>query len=165
MQERRRSEWYDRGGQSSFFRRKMRPPSGMSPYPFRSRGRRIPSPVRSRFAGPSGNPPGRASVRSLTKQTAGKAPSLADCSKIGPSQRCVSWHRRPSYGLRRAPCDHLDFATTRPAEDLFRGFLAARAGERGAKLVNSRNFLPDSRLFHRFPTLSPCHYDVTRRLF
>jgi hypothetical protein len=102
MRERRRSEWYDRGGWSSFFQRKMRPAA------------------RSRFAGPSGNLVGRAFARSLTKQTR-KASSHPGCCKIGLSQRCTPWHRSPSCDLRRAPCDHPDFTSNALHEDVFGG--------------------------------------------
>jgi hypothetical protein len=60
-------------------------------------------------------------ARSLTKQTARKAPSHVGCDKIARSPRYTPWPRRPSYDLRRAPCDHPDFISNAPSEDLFRG--------------------------------------------
>src|SRR5690242_16680315 len=45
-----------------------------------------------------------------------RRPPLPDPHFAGPlgrrfwaPQRCTPWHRRPSYDLRRAPCDHPDF--------------------------------------------------------
>src|SRR5690349_9585228 len=60
--------------------------------------------------GPSGNTSGRAFARSLTKQTARKTRPVG-CGKIGRSLRYTPWHRRPSYDLCRAPCDHPDFTS------------------------------------------------------
>jgi hypothetical protein len=62
-------------------------------------------------------------ARSLTKQIAREAPSHAGCGKIGRSLRYTPWHRRSSYDLRRAPCDHPDFISNALREDLFRGSL------------------------------------------
>jgi hypothetical protein len=62
-------------------------------------------------------------ARSLTKQSARKASSHAGCGKIGRSPRYTPWHRRPSYDLRRAPCDHPDFISNALRGDLFRGSL------------------------------------------
>ena len=50
-------------------------------------------------------------ARSLTKRAARKALSRSGCGKIGRSLRYTPWHRRPSYDLRRAPCDHPDFTS------------------------------------------------------
>src|SRR5690348_3201896 len=62
-------------------------------------------------------------ARSLTKQAARKALFHVGCGKIGRSPRCAPWHRRPSYDLRRAPCDHPDFTSNALHENLFRGSL------------------------------------------
>ena len=72
-------------GQSSAFHRKVRPRSGMrAPKGYiisRSRHPPLPDP---RFAGPLGR-------------------------RFWAPLRYTPWHRRPSYDLRRAPCDHPDF--------------------------------------------------------
>jgi hypothetical protein len=52
-----------------------------------------------------------------------QSPVPSGCGKSGLSLRCTPWHRRPNYDLRRAPCDHPDFTSNAPAEDLFRGSL------------------------------------------
>jgi hypothetical protein len=62
-------------------------------------------------------------AKSLTRQTACKAPSHPGCGKIGRSWRCAPWHRSPSYDQRRAPYDHPDFNSNALSEDLFSGFL------------------------------------------
>jgi hypothetical protein len=80
------------------------------PQSIHNRGRciplRCPIPLRGPLVQRSGGAP---FARSLTKQSARKASSRLGCGKIGRSQRCTPWHRRPSYNLRRAPCDHPDF--------------------------------------------------------
>jgi hypothetical protein len=58
-------------------------------------------------------------ARSLTRQTARKAPSRKGCSKIGRSWRCAPWHRSPGYDLRRAPYDYPAFSSNALGEDLF----------------------------------------------
>ena len=82
-------------------------------------------------------------ARSLTRQTACKAPSHPGCGKIGRSWRCAPWHRSPSYDLRRAPYDRPDFNSNALSEDLFSGSLnkqhlhAQQAGQ-SARLLLSR---------------------------
>jgi hypothetical protein len=67
-------------------------------------------------AGPLGRRSGALPfARSLTRQTACKAPSHPGCGKIGRSWRCAPWHRSPRYDQRRAPYDHPDFNRTRSA--------------------------------------------------
>ena len=109
MRERRRREWCDRGERSSVFRRKMRPRSRMLTPQIRFCAvvtpRRCPIPL----CGSLGQRFGASFARGLTKQITRKAPSHTGCSKIGRSLRCASWHRSPSYDLRRTPCDHPDF--------------------------------------------------------
>ena len=58
-------------------------------------------------------------ARSLTRQTARKAPPHKGCGKMGRSWRCAPWHRSPGYDLRRAPYDHPDFTSNALSEDLF----------------------------------------------
>ncbi len=115
----------DREGRSSSFRRKMRPRSGMRGPVIHKRGRshplRGPIPLRGPLVQRSGGAP---FARSLIKQPARKASSRLGCGKIGRSQRYTPWYRRPSYDLRRAPCDHPDFISNALREDLFRGSLA-----------------------------------------
>ena len=89
-------------------------------------------------------------ARSLTKQGARKAPSHPGCVKIGRSWRCASWHRSPSYDLRRTPYDHPDFSSNAFSEDLFSASLrprfilqAGRAWLRLAAIVSARSFLPE----------------------
>src|SRR5690242_7950905 len=134
MRERRRREC-DREGRSSVFRRKMRPRSGMHGPVTHKCGRRIPYADRSRFAGPSPCAPGRDREgssstfrRKMRPRSGMHAPSQsiiavaaspsAARSLRGPLGRRFSaplhytpWHRRPSYDLRRAPCDHPDFTS------------------------------------------------------
>ncbi len=63
-------------------------------------------------------------ARSLTRQTARKAPPHKGCSKIGRSPRCAPWHRSPGYDLRRAPYDHPDFTSNALSKDLFSASLS-----------------------------------------
>jgi hypothetical protein len=121
MRERRRREWYDRGGRSSVFRRKMRPRSGMQT-PQQVLGAVLTSPPLPDpcFAGSLGLRSGGVPfARSLTKQAARKGPSHPGCGKIGCSWRCAPWHRSPGYDLRRAPYDHPDFTGNASSENLF----------------------------------------------
>ena len=67
-------------------------------------------------------------ARSLTRQTARKAPSHPGCGKIGRSWRCAPWHRSPGYDQRRAPYDHPDFNSNALSEDLFSGSLKKKPG-------------------------------------
>ena len=95
--------------------------------------------------GPSGYALGRSFARSLTRQTARKAPSHPGCGKIGRSWRCAPWHRSPGYDLRRAPYDHPDFNSNALSEDLFSGSL-----NKPDRLVVFQDFLniePKLRLF------------------
>jgi hypothetical protein len=73
-------------------------------------------------------------ARSLTRQTARKAPSHPGCSKIGRSWRCTPWHRSPGYDLRRAPYDHPDFTSNALSEDLFSASL--RTGDSQSRQKN-----------------------------
>src|SRR5690348_5816828 len=111
MRERRRSEWCDRGGRSSFFRRKMRPRSGMwGPLiiPWRSG---IPSAALIPLRGPLGQ-------------------------RSGAPPRCAPWNRGLSYDLRRGPCDHPDFTSNALHDDLLRGSLNERGGGADLKPIN-----------------------------
>ena len=102
------------------------PAAGCTPQSSISAVAASPSAARSRFAGPSGNALGRPPfARSLTRQTACKAPSHPGCGKIGRSWRCAPWYRSPSYDQRRAPYDHPDFNSNALSEDLFSGSLAS----------------------------------------
>jgi hypothetical protein len=67
-------------------------------------------------------------ARSLTRQTARKAPSPLGCGKIGRSSCCAPWHLSPGYDLRRAPYDHPDFTSNALSEDLLRASLAVPRG-------------------------------------
>ena len=91
----------DRVGRSSFFRRKMRPRSGLlAPHVYFSavwHPRRCPIPA---FAGPLG-------------------------PRSGEPSRCAPWHRSPGYDLRRAPYDHPDFTSNALSEDLFSASLSS----------------------------------------
>jgi hypothetical protein len=108
VRERRRSEWCDREGRSSIFRRKMRPRSGMNAPSIHSCGRRVLAAAQSRFAGPSCDALGRAFARSLTKQTARKAVVPMGCVKIERDR--AGWNS-----------DRPDFTSNALREDLFRG--------------------------------------------
>jgi hypothetical protein len=133
MRERRRREWYDCGGRSSFFRRKMRRPSGMYAPQFTAAVAAIPSAARPRFAGPSGNAPGRAFARSLTRQTACKAPSHPGCGKIGRDRegRSSLFQRkmRPRSGLLAPYVRWGGPASPLLPDPRFAGPLGLRAGE------------------------------------
>src|SRR5690242_9969883 len=65
-------------------------------------------------------------ARSLTKQSARKASSRLGCSKIERSLRYTPLHRRPSYDLRRAPCDHPDFTSNALRGGFVQRFLQLR---------------------------------------
>ena len=96
------------------------------PQSIHNRGRciplRCPIPLRGPLVQRSGGAP---FARSLTRQTACKAPSHPGCGKIGRSWRCAPWYRSPSYDQRRAPYDHPDFNSNALSEDLFSGSLAS----------------------------------------
>jgi hypothetical protein len=139
MRERRRSEC-DREGRSSNFRRKMRPRSGMYGPVIQKCGRRIPYAGRSRFAGPSPCASGRdreessSTFRRKMRPRSGMhapsqsiiavaaSPSAAPSRFAGPSCN-APWRRRPSYDLRRAPCDHPDFTSNALREGFVQRFL------------------------------------------
>ena len=87
-------------------------------------GRSIPAAARSPLReGPSGYALAPPFARSLTRQTACKAPSHPGCGEIGCSWRCAPWHRSPGYDFRRSPYDHPDFNSNALSEDLFSGSL------------------------------------------
>ena len=102
-----------------------------------------PSAARSRFAGPSGNASGAPFARSLTKQPARKALSRLGCGKIECSLRCTPWRRRPSYDLRHAPCDHLDFTSNALREGFVQRFLSLALMEKGEYGLAPAVILPD----------------------
>jgi len=151
MRERRRREC-DRGGRSSVFRRKMRPRSGMqAPSQPIIAVVASPSAARSRFASPSCNPLGAPFARSLTKQSARKASSRLGCDKIGRSLCCTPWHRRPSYDLRRAPCDHPDFISNALRGGFVQRFLTYEPHDSRVVLANTRRTRALRRSFSRTP--------------
>src|SRR5574340_1461376 len=55
-------------------------------------------------------------------QAARKAPSRKGCGRIGRSLWRAPRHRRPSYDLRRASCDHPAFASNAAHEGLDQRF-------------------------------------------
>ena len=147
MRERRQREC-DREGRSSVFRRKMRPRSGMHGPVTHKCGRRIPYAGRSRFAGPSPCASGRdregssSTFRRKMRPRSGMhapsqsiiavaaSPPLPDPRFAGPlgrrfwaPLRYTPWRRRPSYDLRRAPCDHPDFTSNALREGFVQRFL------------------------------------------
>ena len=99
-----------------------------------------PAAAQSSFAGPSGD-----ASRPLRKEPdkAARPQSLVPlgCSKIGRSPRYTPWHRRPSYDLRRAPCDHPDFISNALREGLFRGSLRGCGRRFGAMYQNRKDGL------------------------
>ena len=60
---------------------------------------------------------------SLTPQAACKALSHMGCGKIGCLRCCAPWLRRPSYDLRREPCNHPDFTSNALHGGLVQRFL------------------------------------------
>jgi hypothetical protein len=60
-------------------------------------------------------------ARNTMQQAVRKISALAGCGKIVRSRCRAPRHRSPGYDLRRASCDHHDFAATRLMEDLIKG--------------------------------------------
>ena len=155
MHERRRREWCDRGGRSSLFQRKMRPRSGMpAPQQYHAAVEASPPLPDPASRNPSCYALGHPFARSLTRQTARKAPSHLGCGKIECSWRCAPWHRSPSYDLRRAPYDHPDFTSNALNEDLFRASFMPDSGSSDGRCQPRRRItrgeVPVCRII-------PCH--------
>jgi hypothetical protein len=104
-------------------------------------------------------------ARSLTRQTARKAPSHPGCGKINCSWRCAPWHRSPGYDLRRAPYDHPDFTNNALSEDLFRGSLDSCDRNCVLNHIMFFGLVPGKgRFSHLSPFRSPLPYaDAIRR--